>query len=53
MIVIEMRKKYDQIKTDTSALEAEIDKNRKTIDLLKAEEDQWAQHNNNARNVDM
>lgn len=40
MIVIEMRKKYDEIKTNTTALNLEIDKNRKAFDLLKVESDQ-------------
>ena len=38
MIVIEMRKKYDEIKTHTTQIELEIEKNRKAVELLRTEE---------------
>lgn len=48
-IVIEMRKKYDEVKRNTTHLENELEKNRKTIDLLKAEEVKLSDNNNRAR----
>ena len=40
-----MRKKYDEIRTNTNHLDAEVEKNRKALDLLKAEEQRLSDHN--------
>lgn len=51
MIVAEMRRKYDEVKTETRRLEAELNKNKKQEEALREEEAQLRRHINDAKSV--
>lgn len=53
MIVAEMRRKFDEVRTETRRLEAELNKNKKQEEALREEEAQLRRHINDAKSVDI